>query len=58
MRKQDMEKNYKILATMHDRVPYWLVFDGMEIVGKFSNNKMATEWVKEQITLDKQAQNA
>lgn len=53
-----MEKHYKILATMHNRVPYWLVFDGMEIVGKFSNNKMATEWVEEQITLDKQAQNA
>ena len=34
MRKQDMEKNYKILATMHNRVPYWLVFDGMEIVYK------------------------
>ena len=43
---------------MHNRVPYWLVFDGMEIVGKFSNNKMATEWIKEQITLDKLAQNA
>ena len=62
IRKQAMVKHYKgykIFDTMHDKHKFYLVFDpNNEVVGKFSNNKMATEWMKEQITLDKQAQNA
>ena len=51
-------KKLKILETIHSKKRYYLVFDGMEIVGKFEELNMATEWMKEQITLDKQAQNA
>ena len=40
-----MEKHYKILATMHDRVPYWLVFDGMEIVYKGETRENAEQYI-------------
>ena len=40
-----MEKHYKILATMHDRVPYWLVFDGMEIVYKGETKEDADNFI-------------
>ena len=40
-----MEKHYKILATMHDKVPYWLVFDGMEIVYKGETREDADNFI-------------
>ena len=40
-----MEKHYKILATMHDRVPYWLVFEGMEIVYKGETREDADNFI-------------
>ena len=53
-----MRKKWKILETRHDKKRYYLVFNDMEIVGKFEELNMATEWMKEQITLDKQASDA
>ena len=48
----------KILETRHDKKQYFLIFDGMEIIGKFETYDMAFEWMNEQIQLNKQAQNA
>jgi len=31
----------QILETMHDKVSYWLVFDGTEIVGKYNTKSEA-----------------
>jgi hypothetical protein len=33
----------QILETMHDKVSYWLVFDGTEIVGKYSTKSEAIQ---------------
>lgn len=35
----------KILETIHQKVLYWLVFDGMEIVAKFPTKEEAQEYV-------------
>lgn len=48
----------RIVDTIHAKVKYYLVFDGMEIVGKFEDKQMATEWVKQQIEQNKQSQDA
>ena len=34
----------KILETMHAKKPYWLVFDEMEIVGKFKTEDEAKKF--------------
>jgi hypothetical protein len=34
----------KILDTMHAKKRYWLVFDEMEIVGKFETEKEAIKF--------------
>ena len=48
----------KILETMYNKVPHWLVFDGMEIVGTFKSKEMVNEWMNQQIEQNKQAQHA
>ena len=42
---QEMNNKYKILATMHARVPYWLVFEGMEIVYKGKTKQDADNFI-------------
>ena len=53
-----MRKKRKILETRHAKKRYYLVFNEMEIVGKFEELNTATAWMKEQITLNKQASDA
>ena len=35
----------KIFETVHNKVHYWLVFDGLEIVGKFESYKDASNFI-------------
>ena len=37
----------QILETMHDKVSYWLVFEGTEIVGKYNTKEEALKVVKD-----------
>jgi len=37
----------QILETMHDKVSYWLVFDGTEIVGKYNTKSEALKATQE-----------
>ncbi len=37
----------RIVDTIHAKVKYYLVFDGMEIVGKFKTKEEATKFIKE-----------
>jgi len=48
----------RVVETMYNKVPHWLVFNGMEIVGTFKSKEMAYEWMKQEIEQNKQAQNA
>ena len=41
-----MNNKYKILATMHAKVPYWLVFEGMEIVYKGKTKQDADNFIQ------------
>ena len=37
----------KILETMYQKVPHWLVFNGMEIVAKFTTKEEAEEYINQ-----------
>ena len=37
----------QILETMHSKVSYWLIFDGTEIIGKYSTKSKALKVVKD-----------
>ena len=37
----------RIVETIHAKKQYWLVFDGMEIVGKFETQQEAERFINE-----------
>jgi len=37
----------KILETMHEKETYYLVFDNMDIVGKFKTMAQAEKYIKD-----------